>query len=261
MVDREGSVSSRGGGNENAGSSSMSPSTSADNIAQQAIDNLFSRTFEKSDWQPAKPPAVLGELLDSRHMLPLLLPSDPMHLGALPVIPKDRHGKRESGFHGLLSVNSPALTSNPGSRSHSRAGSEVGSRSASRASISVRGAMEWISRTRKLRTVDKTMLKNLGDDEVTSELEAIAAKWRFAWANLAAVDGATEDHHHEPQQGLHSENKEVDQDQEDHEMPQIEEDPEELETQEITVGSPKLTLEPVRMVKEMRRRSMIQDKF
>ncbi|PVF94843.1 hypothetical protein CPB86DRAFT_808363 [Serendipita vermifera] len=262
MVDREGSVSSRGGGTatDNPGSSALSPSTSADNMAQQAIDNLFSRTFEKSDWQPAKPPAVLGELLDSRHMLPLLLPSDPIHLGALPVIPKDRHGKRESGFHALLSVNSAGLASTPGSRTHSRAGSEAGSRSASRASMSARGAMEWLSRTRKLRRVERTMLKCLGDDEVASELETIAAKWHFAWANSVAGDGNTEDHHQESQQDQQPENKESDQVQEYPDIAQIDEDPEEIETEEITVGSPKLTLEPVRTIKEMRRRSMIQDK-
>ena len=43
--------------------------------AQHSIDNLFDRSHSQSEWEPAKAPQVLGELLDSRHMLPLFLPS------------------------------------------------------------------------------------------------------------------------------------------------------------------------------------------
>lgn len=45
---------------------------------------LFDRTFDKSLWEPARPPQALGELLDSRFMIPLLFPSDPRLLAALP---------------------------------------------------------------------------------------------------------------------------------------------------------------------------------
>ena len=51
---------------------------------QQSIDILFDRSLDKSTWEPVRPPQVLGELLDSRHMLPLLFPSDPRLLAALP---------------------------------------------------------------------------------------------------------------------------------------------------------------------------------
>lgn len=52
--------------------------------AQKSVDMLFDRLQGKSFWEPAKPPEVLGEFLDSRHMLPLFLPSDPRMLAALP---------------------------------------------------------------------------------------------------------------------------------------------------------------------------------
>jgi len=213
MVEREGSISSRGGqlneSNSPPRDTSMSNSNSstAEFIAQQAIDNLFDRTFEKAEWQPAKSPEVLGELLDSRYMLPLLLPSDPAHLGALPILPKQRNDKRESGLRSLMPPtignqhhhphhhhhDGGTAMSKVESRTHSRAGSQIGSRSASRASINVRGAMEWVSRTRKLIVVEKDMLKYLGDDEVASELEAIASKWKFAWDSTVVADATSGD--------------------------------------------------------------------
>lgn len=187
MGEREGSQSSRGAPVADAmspqsNSLSNSNSNPVDYVAQQAIDSLFDRTFEKSEWYPAKPPAVLGELLDSRHMLPLLLPSDPMHLGALPVLPRRREIHRESGTTGLMPPS--ANGGKQGRRSHSRSGSQIGSRSVSVASVGARGAMEWISRPRRLRVVDRQILRHLGDDEVSSELETIAAKWKFAWEGL-----------------------------------------------------------------------------
>jgi hypothetical protein len=90
---------------------------------------LFERALEKSSWEPVKPPQVLGELLDSRHMLPLSFPSDPRMLSALPgrlIFPDDRH---------------------------SNAHSTPDSRSSSRASEGSRGAMPWRSRDRTLRQV------------------------------------------------------------------------------------------------------------
>lgn len=62
-----------------------SPENIPDTLAaQKSIDLLFDRLQGKSSWEPAKPPEVLGELLDSRHMLPLFFPSDPRMLAALP---------------------------------------------------------------------------------------------------------------------------------------------------------------------------------
>lgn len=52
---------------------------------QHNVDLLFDRAFDQSSWESAKAPQVLGELLDSRYMLPLFLPSDPRVLSAAPV--------------------------------------------------------------------------------------------------------------------------------------------------------------------------------
>lgn len=49
-----------------------------------AIDVLFDRKQGKTKWVPTKAPQVLGELLDSRFMLELELPSDPRMLAAIP---------------------------------------------------------------------------------------------------------------------------------------------------------------------------------
>ncbi|KAF8647938.1 hypothetical protein AX16_006470 [Volvariella volvacea WC 439] len=73
--------------NDGSSSSRNSGSTSA-NIyrdplpPQQQIDLLFN--LGDATWEPIRPPQVLGELLDSRHMLPLLFPSDPRLLAVVP---------------------------------------------------------------------------------------------------------------------------------------------------------------------------------
>lgn len=95
---------------------------------------LFERTQEKSAWEPAKPPQVLGELLDSRYMLPLLFPSDPRMLSALPgKTTAMEEAQRER--RGSVQLN-------------------VETRSVSRASFGSRGAMAWRSRNRRLREVN-----------------------------------------------------------------------------------------------------------
>ena len=115
-----------------------SESESNEAAAQKSIDNLFSRKFDRSEWIPPKPPAVLGELLDSRHMLPLLLPSDPMNLGALPILSKEKH---------LEDDGTKAGNSRPSSVNSSRS----------------QGCMEWSSRTRKLRVVGTEILGLMGE--------------------------------------------------------------------------------------------------
>lgn len=51
---------------------------------QQSVDSLFDKTFDVTLWEPTRPPQALGELLDSRYMLPLLFPTNPRLLAALP---------------------------------------------------------------------------------------------------------------------------------------------------------------------------------
>lgn len=49
-----------------------------------SIDDLFDGSTQLSEWLPESPPECLGELLDSRFMIPFILPSDPEHLVATP---------------------------------------------------------------------------------------------------------------------------------------------------------------------------------
>lgn len=67
-----------------AASFASSVSTEA-SAAQHNIDLLFDQGA--ASWEPVRPPEVLGEFLDSRYMLPLLLPSDPVFLSATPTMP------------------------------------------------------------------------------------------------------------------------------------------------------------------------------
>jgi len=75
LVNDAGSVSRR--------SPSLAPSESTLPF-NQSIDALFDKSQDKAMWEPQRPSQVLGELLDSRHMLPLLFPSDPRMLAARP---------------------------------------------------------------------------------------------------------------------------------------------------------------------------------
>jgi hypothetical protein len=61
-------------------------STSTDSIMDHStsIDDLFDGTTALVDFIPQSPPECMGELLDSRHMLPFLLPSQTEYLVATP---------------------------------------------------------------------------------------------------------------------------------------------------------------------------------
>lgn len=196
---------------------SINQSNSAESMAQQGIDNLFARSFEKCDWSPAKPPTVLGELLDSRHMLPLLLPSDPVHLGALPVLPKERN----------------------------RDSLKPGSRPASRASVGSRGAMEWISRSRKLRVIKKELLSSLGDE--VGGVESITAKWKFLWDGAGSNFG-----HEEGDITIETETADTVQLKVDYPVTQP-------DGEQASFPAPELTVNPPRVVKNLRRMSSRMD--
>lgn len=78
-------------------------STTAEGLsANQSIDVLFDKTSNRSQWEPIRPPQALGELLDSRFMIPLLFPSNPRLLAALP-------GKR---FRGDKRISTQSFSSN-----------------------------------------------------------------------------------------------------------------------------------------------------
>ncbi|RDB29224.1 Dilute domain-containing protein C25B8.08 [Hypsizygus marmoreus] len=86
--DREDSISSyvdESSGNVSVKNTpSISTNSSETSGAHYVIDTLFGTPQETLLWEPIKPPPALGELLDSRYMLPLLFPSDPRMLAALP---------------------------------------------------------------------------------------------------------------------------------------------------------------------------------
>ena len=117
--EREDSMSESPSLHDASEQASLAPSAEF-SAAQRSIDGLFDRSQEKLLWEPAKAPDPLGELLDSRYMLPLLLPSDPRMLGALPTKPASLDDEKRSSVR--LSV-------------------DGSSRSTSRASY--RGAMGW----------------------------------------------------------------------------------------------------------------------
>ncbi|KAK7059043.1 hypothetical protein VNI00_001667 [Paramarasmius palmivorus] len=89
-LDREGSISPSSHQSalerEASDSSFISSASSSSELtaAQEGIDLLFATHVEKANWEPVQPPKVLGELLDSRYMLPLVFPSDPRNIGAVP---------------------------------------------------------------------------------------------------------------------------------------------------------------------------------
>ena len=81
---------------------SVQLSTTAEGLSvNQSIDVLFDKTSNRS-WEPSRPPQALGELLDSRFMIPLLFPSNPRLLAALP-------GKR---FRGDKRISTQSFSSN-----------------------------------------------------------------------------------------------------------------------------------------------------
>lgn len=103
--DRDRDYDESGSSNFNDGTASLDDSSQSVStvsssqlyFAQRNIDMLFDNSQDLEAWEPAKPPQVLGELLDSRYMLPLVFPSDPRMLAAVPAKghveeeePKDR---------------------------------------------------------------------------------------------------------------------------------------------------------------------------
>ncbi|KAG9314294.1 hypothetical protein JVU11DRAFT_5083 [Chiua virens] len=90
--------------------------SSADTSAMQHnVDLLFDRTFDQSSWESAKAPRVLGELLDSRYMLPLFLPSDSRMLSAAPDKRHITNFPRRPSSHQLEPSRVPSQRGNVGS--------------------------------------------------------------------------------------------------------------------------------------------------
>jgi hypothetical protein len=114
-------------------SSAGSVSTEA-STAPHNIDLLFDREQDAASWEPVRPPEVLGEFLDSRYMLPLLLPSDPVMLSAAPKMPT--FWWDEDVVNGI---------------SDSRCDSRTSKRSA--------GSLPWRTTTKRLRDISLDILQ------------------------------------------------------------------------------------------------------
>ncbi|EIM92597.1 uncharacterized protein STEHIDRAFT_151915 [Stereum hirsutum FP-91666 SS1] len=125
---------------------SISSNSTEASMVQRNIDLLFDRDQDATPWEPAKPPDVLGEFLDSRYMLPLVLPSDPRMLSALPRKPTmmpTENGKGDKVDH----------------RTSVQLMVEATTRSASRSSRRSRSSIPWLTQTKRLREVSVDALQ------------------------------------------------------------------------------------------------------
>lgn len=134
-----------------AGSFSTEASTT-----QHNIDLLFDQEQDAASWEPVRPPEVLGEFLDSRYMLPLLLPSDPVMLSATPKLPA--LWRDEDDAKGISD-----------------------SRCASRASKRSAGSLPWRISTKRLRDTGLGILRWVD-----------GAGSHARWARSADVEGREE---------------------------------------------------------------------
>jgi len=149
----DGSVSND---NVSAHAASFVSSTSTEaSAAQHNIDLLFDQ--DVASWEPVRPPEVLGEFLDSRYMLPLLLPSDPVLLSATPKMP-------------------------PSWQNESVANETPDSRSASQAGKRGFGSIPWRITTKSLRETSLDILQWV--DGVGSHAR---------WARPIHIEGREED--------------------------------------------------------------------
>lgn len=103
------------------------------------VDSLFNGSPNKTEWQPLPAPEVLGELLESRYLHPLSLPSDPRMLAAVPGRMPDPEPFAES-----------ATLSPPSKNKHTR--------NLSRVRTSERRVLDWVTRTKSMRQVTLDVL-------------------------------------------------------------------------------------------------------
>jgi hypothetical protein len=148
--------------NENEADQSMSSATSISTASDTlnpriSIDILFDKSKDTSLWEPIKPPQPLGELLDSRYMIPILFPSDPRMLGALP---RKLGAEMTNGYvngNGTTNVDTKSIDSHVSSARLSQEGRDG-------------GIMSWRCCNRKIRDVGVGALQRI--DGVVS-----AARW------------------------------------------------------------------------------------
>jgi hypothetical protein len=149
--------------NENEADQSMSSATSTSTVSDTLnprinIDILFDKSKDTSLWEPIKPPQPLGELLDSRYMIPLLFPSDPRMLAALPRTLGTEMMNGYMNGNGTANADTKSIDSQASpSRSSQREGKNG-------------GIMSWRCCNRKIRDVGVSALQRI-DGAVS------AARW------------------------------------------------------------------------------------
>lgn len=129
---------------------SIMSTTSLDPTQRNGIDLLLDRDQDRTWWQPMRAPQALGELLDSRHMLPLLFPDDPKLLAAHP-----SRAFLEDVTRGATSPSS--ALSPPGSAKSSIDLGRPG------------GPLLWRSRDHQIRDVDPHVLQILDGPHTASQ--------------------------------------------------------------------------------------------
>ena len=147
--------------NDQSFSSSVSPtSPSGTQNPYRSIDILFDKLKDKSLWEPIKPPQPLGELLDSRYMIPLLFPTDPRMLGAF---------SKHLSLTQIVDVNGSKTQSDDTVSSRQSFESQRSSRSGRSPDV-VDGIMSCRWRNKKIREVGMNTLQKI--DGTTA-----AARW------------------------------------------------------------------------------------
>jgi len=147
--------------NDQSFSPSVSPtSPSETQNPYRSIDILFDKLKDKSLWEPIKPPQPLGELLDSRYMIPLLFPTDPRMLGAF---------SKHLSLTQIVDVNGSKTQSDDTVSSRQSFESQRSSRSGRSPDV-VDGIMSCRWRNKKIREVGMNTLQKI--DGTTA-----AARW------------------------------------------------------------------------------------
>jgi hypothetical protein len=150
--------------------------------AQQGIDRLFDRDHLKNEWIAPVAPAVLGELMDTSFPLRLVLPSNPELLAAWPGPDVEHQLEKEEQDRKRRNNDLSARLADGGGHS----------RSASRASIGNRGAMEWRLRSATVRAVTPKMLAILDGGVRESEHDVKSAVHIDGEADNRSLDSDVE---------------------------------------------------------------------
>ncbi len=144
-TDSDESGSSRSGSRDDAASGRSPLTSSKDPLgAPYNVDMLFDKARGTVEWTPQRAPEVLGELLESRFMLTMQLPSDPRLLAALPAKRVVRPSPNSNRFGRHLGEDA-----NGRSLSRTRSANNTG------------GIFAWTSSSKQLREVKVDILNKL----------------------------------------------------------------------------------------------------